>query len=139
MTDGVNELIDNANNASGFGTVNISDYSAYGYLGDARFMYGLASSTSDPVNSYAKANTVLNNRLLAACTNAKNAGIHVYTVMFNHAGYLSQDQQTTAQNLLKTCASDQNSAFLATDANSLILAFSNIALNATRGTLRLIK
>ncbi len=33
MTDGVNELIDNGNNATSFITANLSDYSAYGYLG----------------------------------------------------------------------------------------------------------
>ena len=133
MTDGVNELIDNGNNGQGYNSANISDYSAYGYLGDLRLSYAYGLSTYSGVNS------MLNSRLQTACANAKAAGVQIYTVVFNHSGYLTAQQQTDAQNLLKTCASSPANSFVATDSTSLNSAFSTIAMQATKGTLRLVK
>ena len=133
MTDGVNELIDNANNASGYNSPHVSDYSAYGYLGGARLW------NANNVQTYSGFNTLMNNRLTAACTAAKNAGVIIYTVLFNHTGYMTTAQQSDAQNLLRSCASQTTKAFVATDSATLQSAFSAIAVSATSGTLRLVR
>jgi len=84
-------------------------------------------------------NTFFDNRLLAACTAAKNAGVQIYTVTFNHAGFLTTAQQQHAQSVLQQCATTTSNAFLATDATSLNSAFTSIAATATAGALRLIQ
>jgi Flp pilus assembly protein TadG len=127
MTDGVNELIGNGNDFS----PSRSDYSAYGYLGAWRM------STVNASPNYAAATAFLDSRLQTACTNAKAAGIKIYTVTFNHTGFLTPEQQAHAADMLKQCASKPENAFLATDAASLTSAFSNIAVSATSTPLRL--
>lgn len=133
MTDGVNELIDNGNNATSYNSASLSDYSAYGYLGGVRLW------SANNVQTYAGFKTLMDNRLLAACTAAKNAGVVIYTVVFNHTGYLTTQQQTDAQNLLKSCASSTSKSYVATDSTTLSSAFSAIAVSATAGTLRLVQ
>ncbi|MCB1542756.1 MAG: VWA domain-containing protein [Methylobacteriaceae bacterium] len=133
MTDGVNELIDNGNNAAALTTKNVSDYSAYGYLGDTRLW------NANAVTNYAAFNTLMDNRLLAACRNAKAAGVKIYTVTFNHAGYLTSAQQAAAQTLLGQCASQTNYAYTATDAASLTAVFTAIGASASGSGLRLVK
>ncbi|MCB1541683.1 MAG: VWA domain-containing protein [Rhodoblastus sp.] len=133
MTDGVNELIDNANNASGYNSAHVSDYSAYGYLGGARVW------NANNIQTYAGFQTLMDNRLTAACTAAKNAGVIIYTVVFNHTGYLTSSQQSAAQNLLKNCASKTTYSYVATDSATLQSAFAAIAVSATSGTLRLVQ
>ena len=133
MTDGVNELIDNGNNAASIITRNISDYSAYGYLGDQRLW------NANKLNGYGDFNKLMDNRLLAACANAKTAGVKIYTVMFNHAGYLTTTQQAAAQTLLGQCASQTNYAYTATDATSLTAVFTAIGASASGSGLRLVK
>jgi len=133
MTDGVNELIDNGNNSTGYNSSNVSDYSAYGYLGGTRLW------SANNVQTYAGFKTLMDNRLTAACTAAKNAGITIYTVVFNHTGYLTTQQQTDAQNLLKNCASKTTYSYVATDSATLQSAFAAIAVSATSGTLRLVQ
>ncbi|MCC0002473.1 MAG: hypothetical protein H6871_05590 [Methylobacteriaceae bacterium] len=83
MTDGVNELIDNANNASGYNSAHVSDYSSYGYLGGARLW------SVNNIQTYSGFQTHLDNRVKDACTAAKNAGVIIYTVTFSHTGYLT--------------------------------------------------
>ena len=133
MTDGVNELIDNANNASGYNSAHVSDYSSYGYLGGARLW------SANNIQTYSGFQTLMDNRLTAACDAAKNAGVIIYTVVFNHTGYLTSSQQSAAQNLLKSCASKSSYSYVATDSATLQSAFSAIAVSATSGTLRLVK
>ena len=127
MTDGVNGLADNGNS----GSPNISDYSAYGYLGSSRFYW------ANGVTTYAGLQTFLDNRLKAACDNAKAAGIKIYTVLFNHAGGLSGADQAHSAALLQYCASKPEYAYLATDANGLDTAFAQIAVSAAATPLRL--
>lgn len=133
MTDGVNELIDNGNNATGYNSSNVSDYSAYGYLGGSRLW------SANNIQTYAGFKTLMDNRLSAACTAAKNAGVIIYTVVFNHTGYLTSSQQADAQNLLKQCATKPSYSYVATDSSTLQTAFSAIAVSATSGTLRLVQ
>jgi len=127
MTDGVNGLADNGNAAS----ANISDYSAYGYLGATRL------SIADGVTTYAGLQTFLDNRLKTACDNAKAKGISIYTVMFNHNGFLNATDQTRSAALLSYCASKAEYAFLATDSAALNNAFGQIAVSAAASPLRL--
>ena len=133
MTDGVNELIDNANNAAGYNSAHVSDYSSYGYLGGARLW------SVNNIQTYSGFQTHLDNRVKDACTAAKNAGVIIYTVTFSHTGYLTSSQQAAAQNLMRNCASKTTYSYVATDSATLQSAFSAIAVSATSGTLRLVK
>ena len=127
MTDGVNGLAENGNASA----ASISDYSAYGYLGGRRFSQG------NSVTTYAGLQTFLDNRLKKACENAKAKGVTIYTVMFNHNGFLSADQQAHSAALLSNCASKPENAFVATNSKALTDAFSNISVSATATPLRI--
>lgn len=131
MTDGVNELFDNGNNATTLTTNNISDYSAYGYLGAWRL------AATNNIKTYAAASAFFDERLLTACANAKAAGVKIYTVTFNHGGFLTTAQQNHAADMLRQCASQPDFSYLATDSGSLVSAFTSIALSATATPLRL--
>lgn len=127
MTDGVNGLSDNGNSSS----ANVSDYSAYGYLGSSRF------SWANGVTTYAGLQTFLDNRLKKACDNARQSGIKIYTVLFNHNGALSAADQANSAALLQYCASKPENAFVATNATALESAFAQIAVSAAATPLRL--
>jgi len=129
MTDGVNGLAENGN-AAGAG---ISDYSAYGYMGASRLYWG------DNVQTYDQLQTFFDNRLKKACDNAKAKGISIYTVMFNHNGFLSSAQQAHSSDLLAYCATKPENAYVATNAQALSDAFANISVSATATPLRLTK
>ncbi len=140
MTDGVNGLADNGNsNSSGTSSANISDYSAYGYLGGFRLgtvngitQYGPVTSPTSPPTDLT---TYFDNRLLAACANAKAAGITVYTVLFS--ANISQTLAAHSQSILQQCASTPSGSYEASDASSLNTAFANIATSATAQPLHL--
>ncbi len=141
MTDGINEMFDNGNNATGYNTANVSDYGAYGYLGDTRLWDAVkkdTTTTTSGLSTYADLSTFYDTRLKKACDAIKAKGIKIYTVTFNHAGFLTTAQQTAASNLLSYCASNTSSAFVATDASSLNTAFQTIASSAVAGKLKLI-
>ena len=140
MTDGVNGLADNGNSSSsGSSSANISDYSAYGYLGGFRLgsinginQYGPVTTPTSPPTDLT---TYLDDRLLAACANAKKQGITVYTVLFS--ANISQALATHSQSILSQCASTPSGAFQASDASGLNTAFGNIATSATAQPLHL--
>ena len=129
MTDGINGLADN-NIWSG----NVSDYSAYGYLGMGR--QGPLTPTWAPVWTFDAMTSFLDARTRAACTNAKAKGIEIYTVFFNR-GSMSATQQASSRQLLKDCATAPQSAFEASDATGLTVAFAQVG--AAFGQVRLIK
>ena len=142
MTDGVNGLADNGNDtatSTGSSSANISDYSAYGYLGGFRLgtvdgitQYGpVASPTSPPTDL----TTFFDNRLLTACANAKAQGITVYTVLFS--ANITAAQAAHSQAILQQCASTPSGAIEAADASSLNTAFGSIATAATAAPLHL--
>ncbi len=141
MTDGVNELIDNnGNDAGNRYSQHLSDYTAYGYLGSNRMAYGNQDAGNpNGLDTFAKVTTMFDNRLAAACANVKAAGIKIYTVTFNHAGFLTQAQQNHAAAMLQACATKPEYAFLATDSQSLTSAFASIASSATAGPPRLVR
>ncbi|MFN3226699.1 MAG: pilus assembly protein TadG-related protein [Hyphomicrobiales bacterium] len=103
MTDGRNELVSSPENALR------SHYSAYGYLTTGRF----------PQASVGSARHYIDGRTLAACENAKNAGILVYTVTFGLDG--------STRRMWDECASEPSMAHHVNSSTELVGAFSEIA------------
>ena len=107
MSDGENTYQKLANH-------NGSMYGAFGYTSNGRL------SSSSPASD-------MNTKTLDACTNAKAAGITIFTVAFREAA-----TSTTARNLLRDCASDPSNALLASDGDGLKQAFENIGRQITK-------
>ena len=106
MTDGRNDLI---TNGGGAGSV-YSEYTAYGYLADGRMGATFAAATD-----------YLNTRMSAVCANAKaKPGVSIYTVLF-------RETDPTITNLLRSCASSPDKAYVASNAAALETAFAQIA------------
>ncbi|PIU06711.1 MAG: von willebrand factor type a [Methylobacterium sp. CG08_land_8_20_14_0_20_71_15] len=113
---------------------NQSQYFAAGYLRNAN------GSTPNPrlppgnqnVSNATNARAALDALTATACTNAKTAGISVYTI-----GFSVPNDPIDAQGLsvLSKCASSASQYFVANDSSSLIAAFDQIAKSI--GTLRL--
>ncbi|HWB44748.1 MAG TPA: pilus assembly protein TadG-related protein [Hyphomicrobiaceae bacterium] len=103
MTDGENwhQAMSNQNK---------STYHSFGYAVKGRL--GTTYSTSALINQ-------MNTKTLAACSNAKAAGIKVYTIAFRLAAGPSRD-------LLAACASSLTNAYVASDGTALIAAFESI-------------
>lgn len=126
MGDGVNEF--SANLALKAGAVFpalYSDYTAYGYLKKltnymdlGSFIGRIPASTSGDV-TFTDARNYFDQRFLQACTNAKNAGVKIYTVLFREAS-------TTATNNYRACATDPTKAFKAANQAELLNAFNSI-------------
>ncbi len=117
MTDGVN----NVNPVPLFG--HLSEYSAYGYL-EQWSSNRIADKTYQGFKDYA------DGRLSEVCTNAKNAGVQIYTVAFGIT-----DDDTLA--LLRDCATAPPYAYTATTSGDLIQAFQQVATSLSK--LRLAK
>lgn len=83
MTDGENFISSSSNN-----------YSAYGHIDEGRL---------GTTNSYS-ARTELDKRLERTCTNAKKAGVTIYTITF-------QLYSNSIRNLMKRCATDETKYF----------------------------
>ncbi len=123
MTDGNNEWYDWSGGAPGVGPKGPpqwpndgdTDYAAYGQL--KMNQMGLAGSVTQ-----GNATTQINQAMSQMCTNIKNAGIAIYTVLFNHDGSVSPSTQTLFQN----CASSPQNYFLTPTAADLETAFSTI-------------
>ncbi|MFT8243810.1 pilus assembly protein TadG-related protein [Roseomonas sp. BN140053] len=127
MTDGVNDLADSTAGAPGACTVTActkppggarayvattdSDYTSYGRLAENRL--GLTRVSS------ANAITEFNRRTGVLCASIKAAGITVYTITFAL-------NNTTTQNLFRTCASKPEYYFNSPDATALRGAFTEI-------------
>lgn len=107
LTDG-NNHISKRSDARG------SDYSAYGYLANGRL--GLSSSASQ-----SDIWTEMDKRTLEVCTNAKKAGITIYTIRLDLAG------DTRSEALLKACATSAEYYLDVPDSNQLEAAFNDIA------------
>jgi len=82
--------------SDGENTHSNSAYSAYGYLSEGRL--GTTRSSG--------ARQELDDRLVEVCVNMKNAGITVYTVLFDLEDELTKE-------LMRTCASSLDKAFVA--------------------------
>ena len=114
LTDGMNAW-GTMNNPSG------SEYSSFGYYNDIPSRF-----PGTTVTTAAQARSLMDNKTLDACTNAKNQGIQVYTVGFS----VSTDPIDEAGlNLLRSCASASDMAYVANDSSGLVSIFEAIARN----------
>jgi Flp pilus assembly protein TadG len=103
MTDGVNTTPSNS-------TWHKSNYTAYNFL--IRNQLGTTSASQSETNQ--------NTRTLETCTNIKNAGIRVYSVLL-------EEDASVAKNLMKGCASDPSLYFESPSAGELKAVFQAIA------------
>lgn len=110
MTDGENTYYPNNSFLKSW-------YAAFGYVEEGRL--GTTSTNQSTLTGK------MNDRTLAACTNAKAAGIRIYTVGFEINSSTSSDP-ATALALLQNCASDSSKYFDAQDESALVSAFSAI-------------
>ena len=102
LTDGANNF---GNNSTALG----SEYSSFGYLVDGRLVEGGSSSTTDAMNE----------RTLAACTAAKNAGIELYTIRL-------EEPDVKTGTMLQQCATDAEHYFDAPSRSQLDDVFQQI-------------
>ena len=110
MTDGENTIYPGTNmNDDTF-------YNAYGYPWNNRL--GVVTSTDTTLEA------VMNSRLTTVCTNAKNAGITVYTIGVDTA---DTSNPSATVSLLTGCASDSSKAYFPNTATDLQSAFVSIA------------
>ena len=92
---------------------NLSTYSPFGYFENGRL---------GPTNS-SNWRSVMDSATLQACTNAKNAGIQIFTIGFS----IPRDPiDQEWLNLLQNCASKPGMAFIAQDGSGLIATFKRI-------------
>lgn len=127
MTDGANTWPENYNSPNG------SQYFTAGYVQNAD------GSTPSPhlppsqgFSSSYDQRKALDGLTQSACTNAKAAGISIYTIGFSVP---SDPIDTQGISLLKACATSSSQAFIANDSSTLISAFNQIAQSI--GALRL--
>ena len=114
MTDGVNGVVEHPDSES------LSEYSAYMYVRHGRI---------EP-ESYATYKSHIDDKMLQACENAKDAGVTIYTITF---GNLDAD----TRNLYEQCATEPPYHFSATTSADLVKAFNSIGSNIV--SLRLIE
>jgi Flp pilus assembly protein TadG len=110
MTDGENWHQARSNH-------NKSSYHAFGYAAKGRL--GTTYTTSALIGQ-------MNTKTLAACTNAKAAGIKIFTIAFR-----LEDNPTT-QALLANCATSATQAYAASNGTALIQAFESIGREIAR-------
>ncbi|MGQ0672780.1 MAG: VWA domain-containing protein [Hyphomicrobium sp.] len=110
-------MTDGANTYSGTSNHNKSRYGAFGY--GVKDRLGTTYSSS----AYSDA---MDLKLASACTNAKTAGVTIYTVAFRLEG----DASTRA--LLSACATSTDHAFTASSESALVQAFETIGRNISR-------
>lgn len=89
-----------------------STYSAYGYYSDGRL--GASAATQEAMEE------AMDDKTLKICTNAKNAGITIYTVAFE-----VENAATLA--MLSSCATSPSMAFQSSSGDELIATFEDIA------------
>jgi Flp pilus assembly protein TadG len=154
MTDGINDVqgngpLDPTGKFPHDDNDVFSDYTAYGALwndnsGMKNFapgvpvtagMYGSGSPPASGmgVARFSDASNLLDSRLTTACTNAKAAGIKIYTIYFSHG-----TPSAHATSILTQCSGADNT-FVAADSTALQTAFNKIASSINIGNVRLIK
>ena len=110
-------LTDGANNLGPTSTKLGSEYSSFGYLVDGRLgiTAGGASST----------NAAMNDKTLAACKAAKDAGVEIYTIRL-------EEPDVKTGYMLKECASSPANFFDAPSRSQLDDVFKKIGENIVR-------
>lgn len=110
LTDGTNSLGTIRNS---MGSTNTS----FGYLADGRL--GISSGTNTQITN------AMNDKTLAACTNAKADGMEIYTIRL-------EEPNVTTGNLLRDCASSADHYLDVPDSSLLDEAFAKIAKKIVR-------
>ncbi|MEI8145548.1 MAG: hypothetical protein WCH83_08815, partial [Alphaproteobacteria bacterium] len=110
MSDGQNSLVRNND-----GGAVMSDYTAYGFLRNGRF----------PEERFDSATSYLDDRMRVACTNAKRAGITVYSVLF-------RERAANARALMRDCSTDGRLYYEAMNSSDLDRAFADIAASISK-------
>ena len=118
MTDGQNQWYDWPGGVPGqpdtsHNYATDADYTGYGRLSEGR------AGTTNP----SQITTNLNTRMATMCTNLKNNGVVIYTILFNHDGSAGSSAN---QALFQNCATDSTKYFLTITNAQLTAAFSNI-------------
>lgn len=142
MTDGFNSWNSRVNTATG-STYDTLGYYSYNGAENERFPDGsqgngvnyrsLLAAAANNSSSYQTISRAMQDELTRqACTNAKTAGIEVFTIGFSVSGD-PIDAQGLA--LMKECATNEDHYFKAEDASQLNAAFSQIGIGL--GKLRL--
>ena len=108
MTDGANTYYPKSDSNQ---SITKSWYGAWGYV--AMGHLGTTSTTTSTLV------TEMNARTAAACTNAKAAGIKIYTIAFDVS-------DSATLEMLETCATETTMAFQSTSESELLAAFSAI-------------
>lgn len=113
-------------------------YGPYGRLSSGGLVNIATGGTVNVPNSGTNGDNIqddavaaLNDRLSRLCTNIKNSGVHIYTVGF------AISSGSTANTLLRNCATTTQDYFLASNASALNAAFVEIANRV--GRVRLVR
>jgi Flp pilus assembly protein TadG len=109
LTDGMNAWGEARNH-------NLSVYSAFGYYGNNRLGTGAVDK--------ATARALMDAKTKEACTNAKAAGVTVYTVAFSVP---TEEIDDPGKALLKSCATADSTALSASNSNDIVTVFQKIA------------
>jgi hypothetical protein len=112
MTDGANTYFPYADTSN---LVLKSWYGAWGFIEKNH----LGTTSTDTATIVGE----MNERTALACTNAKAAGIRIYTVAFN------LEAEAATIDMLEDCATDPSMAFTATGQSELLAAFTAIGDN----------
>jgi hypothetical protein len=110
MSDGINSLQENNRHGP-----TKTDYSAYGYLKNGRFMKNGART-----EQFVDAENYLTERMALACKNAKETGVEVYTILY-------RETSSTGRDAMRDCASTAQKAFFASNQSELRQVFNTIA------------
>lgn len=115
LTDGMN-MWSEASSVPAQNNHNKSNYSSFGYYGNNR----LGTTAVDAPSARA----LMDAKTLEACTNAKAAGITVYTVGFSVS---TEPIDAAGLSLLQNCASSDATAKVANNSSEIITVFQKIA------------
>ncbi len=145
MTDGENSWAPFINSdTNNFGVVNpyLSAYESFGFMTQGRLSNysttcptGATANTGSGFVTNGNASGIsvayrcqMDNMLLEACTNAKTAGITIYTV-----GFSTSSEQIDAEGLevLKNCATSPAYAYTASNSQDIVTKFQQIAASIT--------
>lgn len=105
-------MSDGANTHYGTSNQNLTRFSAFGFAKNGRLR--------SPTNSSSRLADAMNEKTAVACSNAKAAGVIVYTVAFDIS-----DRDTL--DLLEGCATNSARAFTINNGNALLAVFEAIA------------
>lgn len=122
LTDGDNHWGGQASDGNAYSSDNNkSAYSAFGFFAENRI--GGSTTPTTAANAYTQMNSIT----LEACTNAKTAGVEIYTVGFTATDGISAAGQSLLQSCASTDGPGQQHAFVAADGTALNAAFQKIA------------